>query len=629
MHDSLLNHQLGSYRLTEVLGQGSFARVYRGLHLHLGTSAAIKVLHAQLGEQEKRDFQKEATLLTKLKHVHIIHFMDYGFIHGRPYLITELAEKGSLHRIHPRGARLPIGRIVEYVAQIAEGLDFAHTQNIIHRDIKPENILVGATGELLLADFGIAKLFESTHAYLTGSMAGTLPYMAPEQFDGRPCPASDQYALGVMVYEWLTGRFPFEGSASELLKQHIQDQPPFLRTFDPAISPEVEQVALTALQKKPELRFRTTRAFANALRQASGDVRQRNVEPPLSRPQVRPASNPPQPRVANPVPIPSVQVPLPIDPKAGPGQPPTPWPGGSPPASVSVSSVSQSISVGPSRPLPSVDPGEWQKLLPAAQALPFTELPSLPQAWLTDFWWPTFILPQEERRKMNQGTISSEMLSALDPLTGFPSLSVALPVTSVARPVSVGSLDAARRLSTGSQLPASTPSPVATPQPGSGQAGVGRTSAALSQQSLPSQPGQPQGRTAQPVMARGPQPGVTGPASAAGAQQPGAAQPGFPAGGPQAGAAPAAEAGPVVALITAILTLTAGFICTLIGGNEHVNAAFVVSWILAGIAFTSCCVGLGNKGPRDSMLRGWLIFLLVLALIIILANIGVYQRFSS
>src|SRR6185312_16938843 len=158
MQDPLLGHQLGSYRLVEILGQGSFAQVYRGKHVHIDVFAAIKVLRTQFGDQEKENFRTEAVLLTKLKHERIIRFLDYGFIGGRPYLITDLAEKGSLNRIHPRGTRLPLQQIVGYVEQIAAGLDFAHTQHVIHRDVKPENILVSDSGALLLADFGIAKM---------------------------------------------------------------------------------------------------------------------------------------------------------------------------------------------------------------------------------------------------------------------------------------------------------------------------------------------------------------------------------------------------------------------------------------------------------------------------------------
>jgi serine/threonine protein kinase len=583
VNDPLLNHQLGSYRLIEVLGKGSFAQVYRGQHIHLDTFAAIKVLHAQLGEQEKQDFQKEALLLTKLKHEHIIHFMDFGFISGRPYLITDLAERGSLHRIYPRGTRLPLASIIDYVAQIADGLDFAHTNKVIHRDIKPENILVGETGKLLLADFGIARLFDTSRAYLTNSMAGTLPYMSPEQFEGRHSPSSDQYALGVMVYEWLTGRFPFEGTAMEIFKQHVQDAPPLLRLFNPTISQEVESVVLTTLKKQPEQRFRTTQAFANALRQAAGNSSQPvRVDPPEP-----PLDNVAPHRTASAV-LPPVKTP-----DTDPDQSSVRTPSGK--------------SAGPSRPLPPADSGEWRKLLPAAQALSFTELPGLPQARLTDFWWPTFIIMQEERRKMNQGTIPSEVLSALGPLTSFPSLSVALPISSVPPPVSIGSLDSVQRISTGA--PGFTPPSVS---PGPGAPGVGRTVS-----------GQAGGRTAQAAQGRlsplpPAQPGL--PRSGTGRT----ASPVTPGGRPP-GTARSDSSGIVLAITIAILTLVISISCASSGSSGHSTGAIIASGLFVGISFVSSCIGLANIKPQHTGARGWLLFFLIVAVIIVFIDIALYQ----
>lgn len=153
--------------------------------------------------------------------------------------------------------------------QIAEALQFAHEEKLIHRDIKPENILLGRRGEILLSDFGIALIAQSSRYQSTQEMTGTLAYIAPEQIQGRPRPASDQYSLGIVVYEWLTGDCPFHGAMVEIVAQHLAAPPSSLRAKVPALPPAVEQVVMMALEKDPQRRFANIRAFANALEQAS------------------------------------------------------------------------------------------------------------------------------------------------------------------------------------------------------------------------------------------------------------------------------------------------------------------------------------------------------------------------
>src|SRR5439155_4179691 len=137
----------------------------------------------------------------------------------------------------------------EYIRQISQALQYAHSHGIIHRDIKPENILFGAHHRLLLGDFGLALLAPSPQLFSTQEMAGTLPYMAPEQLRGKPCFASDQYALGIIVYEWLCGVRPFEGNHWQLAQQHMSALPPPLREKDPSLPEAVESVVLKALAK--------------------------------------------------------------------------------------------------------------------------------------------------------------------------------------------------------------------------------------------------------------------------------------------------------------------------------------------------------------------------------------------
>src|SRR6266581_3726831 len=169
----------------------------------------------------------------------------------------------------PRGISSPLAQVVSYVKQVAAALQYAHEQKFIHRDIKPENMLLGGQQEVLLSDFGLAALVHSSASLRTQEAMGTLPYMAPEQIEGHPRAASDQYALGVVVYEWLCGSRPFEGSATEVMVQQLPMPPPPLHGQVATIPLGIEQVVLRALAKDPRDRFASVRDFAKALEQAS------------------------------------------------------------------------------------------------------------------------------------------------------------------------------------------------------------------------------------------------------------------------------------------------------------------------------------------------------------------------
>jgi len=176
-----------------------------------------------------------------------------------------------LRQRHPRGSRVPLESIVSYVKQVASALHYVHYHKLIHRDIKPHNMLLGPRGEILLSDFGIAVTSHSIDVNLPGmpDFEGTVLYSAPEQLQGKPRRSSDQYALGVVVYEWLSGGWPFHGSFSEVARQHISDPPPSLKEKGIDIAPAVEEVVLKALAKDPPRRFSTVNEFARALEQAS------------------------------------------------------------------------------------------------------------------------------------------------------------------------------------------------------------------------------------------------------------------------------------------------------------------------------------------------------------------------
>ncbi len=267
--------RLGNYQIRQVLGRGGFAEVYLGEHVYLGTRAALKVLTGPLDEYEGAAFQREARLLAGLVHPHIVRVLDFGIQDGLPFLVLDYAPGGSLRMLHPKGVQLPLATVIEYVSHIASALQSAHNQRLIHRDVKPENILLGWDGQVLLSDFGIAVLTQSMRSAQTQQIVGTPTYMAPEQLQGRACQASDQYALGILAYEWLCGRPPFCGSPTEIAVQHCFASPPPLRDRIASFPPWVEQVILRALAKDPAARFPSVAAFADALSEAcasSADV---------------------------------------------------------------------------------------------------------------------------------------------------------------------------------------------------------------------------------------------------------------------------------------------------------------------------------------------------------------------
>jgi serine/threonine protein kinase len=267
---NLVGKQLGNYRLISSLGRGGFAEVYLGEHLRIkNLRAAIKVLHTHLVHEEIEQFQQEASLIAGLVHPNIVRVLDFDVADGTPFLVLDYAPHGSLRKLYPRGIRLPLESVLSFVQQVADALQLAHDQRLIHRDVKPENMLLGARNEVLLSDFGIATIAHSTSSMNIEATMGTFAYMAPEQIQGKPRPASDQYALGVTVYQWLTGTMPFQGSTTEIIAQHLTILPPPLRSHRPELAPDVEHVALTALAKDPKQRFASVKAFAVALHAAT------------------------------------------------------------------------------------------------------------------------------------------------------------------------------------------------------------------------------------------------------------------------------------------------------------------------------------------------------------------------
>lgn len=274
--------QIGSYRLVRRLGLGGFASVYLGQHLRIATKqAAIKLLH--LVDVDSKKFRQEAETTAALEHPHIIHLIDFDFHDLMPFLVLEYAPGGSLRSRHPKGTHVPLSTVVQYVQEIAHALEYAHSKNVIHCDIKPDNVLIGAWEELRLSDFGIAVLHQTGRSLV--EVGGTAYYMAPEQSRGKPQKASDQYALGIMTYEWLCGKPPFtEGNAINIQYQHVYEPVPPLGEQLPMLPLGVEQTIQCALAKDPKERFASVKDFAQALKDACSDTTLASIHPLASAP---------------------------------------------------------------------------------------------------------------------------------------------------------------------------------------------------------------------------------------------------------------------------------------------------------------------------------------------------------
>jgi serine/threonine-protein kinase len=265
--------KLGRYVLSRKLGAGGMAEVWEAFDEGLHRSVAVKVVRDEIaGEAEFRErFIREARLAAQLEHPRILPIYDFGTESGVTYLVMPLLPGGSLkERIH---GPMPADEVVEALAAVAAALDHAHARGVLHRDVKPANVLVDASGSLLLADFGLAKNTAiSSELTAAGMVVGTPAYMAPEQAIGKPVDRrADQYALGIVAFELLTGRTPFRSeSPFAVLDKHLREAPPPPSSFVPGLPLGVDAVLAKALSKQPQDRFDTCRELVEALAAALG-----------------------------------------------------------------------------------------------------------------------------------------------------------------------------------------------------------------------------------------------------------------------------------------------------------------------------------------------------------------------
>jgi serine/threonine-protein kinase len=281
---SLVGQTLDHYRLAEHVGTGGMATVYRAIDLRNMNEVAVKILSPAIGADRSfiERFRREAEILhRRLKHPNIVPVLAYGQVRGLIYLAMPFIRGGTLHDRIARG-QVTLEGSTRWVTQVAAALDFAHRAGVIHRDVKPSNVMINESGNVLLADFGLARLVEGTGTLTGSKLMGTPAFVSPEQgrgakLDGR----SDQYSLGVMLFQIATGHLPFDADAPmATVLMHIQEPVPRPRSLNPSLPPAVEAVILKSLEKNPARRFPTATALAEAYQAAVAGTLLSSVDEP-------------------------------------------------------------------------------------------------------------------------------------------------------------------------------------------------------------------------------------------------------------------------------------------------------------------------------------------------------------
>ncbi len=265
----LIGKRLGQYEILDIIGRGGMATVYRAHQPSMDRDVAVKVISGELSSNPDfiARFEYEARLIAHLQHAHILPVYDFGREDQILYLAMRLVDGGSLDQRLRQGP-LPLTDVGRLFPQIASALTYAHNEGVVHRDLKPNNILLDKSGNPYLTDFGIAKLVQSSVAMTaTGTVMGTPSYMSPEQWRGGTLDArADIYALGVMLYEMLTGKLPFIGETPfVLMYKHFDEVPPFVTTVNPGVPQSVDMVIHRAMAKDPADRYSSADEMAEDL----------------------------------------------------------------------------------------------------------------------------------------------------------------------------------------------------------------------------------------------------------------------------------------------------------------------------------------------------------------------------
>lgn len=268
--DPLIGSRLGDYRVLQQIGQGGMARVYRAVpdqNLDESQAVAIKVMSREIAQTPDlvKRFDRERKIYEALNHPHIVKVFAAGEENGHYYMAMELIRGHSLRQEVDSDGIAP-KKMLRLLGPVFEAVAYAHKKGLVHRDLKPENVMITHDGQVKVMDFGLARGHDFSQVTATGSVLGTPAYIAPEQINGKLDPASDQYALGVMCWEFLTGRRPFEDeNAVTLIVKHLSEPVPSLATLRPDLE-KLAKVLERMLAKKPEDRFRDLEHALNSLR---------------------------------------------------------------------------------------------------------------------------------------------------------------------------------------------------------------------------------------------------------------------------------------------------------------------------------------------------------------------------
>ncbi len=285
MQVDLVGVRVGPYRLERMLGRGGMGRVYAAVNEAAGSRVAIKVLVETFAEDPEiiERFFTEARAVNLIAHENIASVIDLDRLpDGRPYIVMELVDGKTLREVK---SSAPLGGVVHAIIEVLAALEAAHAIGIVHRDLKPDNVIITARGHAKVLDFGIAKLTWAHPGAVgprtaTGIVLGTPEYMAPEQVEGRtPDARSDLYAVGVMLYELVTGKRPFAGTDWDVMRAHLQEAPPPPRSLRADLPQVMEDVILRALAKRPEDRYETAAAMSKALRHAAAALGRKSWRP--------------------------------------------------------------------------------------------------------------------------------------------------------------------------------------------------------------------------------------------------------------------------------------------------------------------------------------------------------------
>ena len=276
--DAMIGKTIGKYRITDHLGRGGMAEVYKAYQPNLDRYVAIKLMHAFLADEKEflARFEREAKVVATLRHPNIVQVYDFDVAEGVYYMVMEFINgdtlKARLQDLESKDEWVPLDDAVRIILSVGSALKYAHERGMVHRDVKPANVMITVDGQVILTDFGIAKIVSAANLTASGAMVGTPSYMAPEQGMGQPGDErSDIYSLGVMLYQLILGRLPYDADTPlAVVLKHINEPLPLPKNIKPDLSDDINRVILKALAKDPADRYQKVAEMTADLRRAVG-----------------------------------------------------------------------------------------------------------------------------------------------------------------------------------------------------------------------------------------------------------------------------------------------------------------------------------------------------------------------